>query len=223
MILKTFVGANESSKGTRMDTEIVLVGQKSIQNTALLDFLHTSLQCRCSLRDAFFANACAPASTQLPCIILWDYNTERELLWAECHRHDAFRYIVFNVPRDHTIEANALLNGTHGVFFVDDATQTLCRGVRAVLRGELWFTRKTISNSIIAYRKLSPAPYSEGAPLTKREKQILVMLTAGHTNKQIAEDLFISANTVKTHIYSIYQKLNVSNRTQAMRWALEHS
>ncbi len=55
--------------------------------------------------------------------------------------------------------------------------------------------------------------------LTKREKQILDRLVQGHSNLQIAEELFVAESTVKTHVYKLYKKLNVSNRKEAVQKA----
>jgi len=55
--------------------------------------------------------------------------------------------------------------------------------------------------------------------LTEREKQILNKLCKGATNNDIATTLFISEHTVRTHIYNIFKKIKVKNRTQAMYWA----
>ncbi|WP_444994704.1 helix-turn-helix domain-containing protein [Aliikangiella sp. IMCC44359] len=54
------------------------------------------------------------------------------------------------------------------------------------------------------------------ADFTQREQEILVLLSEGYTNKEIAKSLDISPNTVKTHLSSVYDKLAVSNRTQAV-------
>jgi DNA-binding NarL/FixJ family response regulator len=51
--------------------------------------------------------------------------------------------------------------------------------------------------------------------LTQRQRQILLLLRLGKTNDEIANELEISVNTVKTHLKSLYTKLEVSNRTQA--------
>ncbi len=55
--------------------------------------------------------------------------------------------------------------------------------------------------------------------LTVREMEILNLLSTGAKNTDIAEQLSLSVHTIKTHIYHIYKKLDVSNRTQAVNWA----
>lgn len=55
--------------------------------------------------------------------------------------------------------------------------------------------------------------------ITEREYEVLELLAQGHSNKEIAERLFVSANTVKTHLAHLYDKLEVSRRTQAVQKA----
>jgi LuxR family transcriptional regulator, maltose regulon positive regulatory protein len=58
-------------------------------------------------------------------------------------------------------------------------------------------------------------------PLSERELEVLVLLAAGKSNRQIASELFVALSTVKTHIKNIYGKLDVRNRTQAVSRAGE--
>ncbi|ELA9891810.1 response regulator transcription factor, partial [Vibrio parahaemolyticus] len=55
--------------------------------------------------------------------------------------------------------------------------------------------------------------------LTRREIQVLKMLKEGGSNMEIADSLFISEHTIKSHLYNIFRKLEVKNRTQATSWA----
>ena len=58
-------------------------------------------------------------------------------------------------------------------------------------------------------------------PLTEREKEILQQIAKGKTNQQIADDLVVSERTVRTHVTNILSKLGLSNRTQAVLYALK--
>ena len=60
---------------------------------------------------------------------------------------------------------------------------------------------------------------TEALNLSKREKEVLELLAEGHSNQEIADKLFVSLNTTKTHISNIYSKLGVSRRTQAVQKA----
>jgi DNA-binding NarL/FixJ family response regulator len=63
---------------------------------------------------------------------------------------------------------------------------------------------------------------AEDVELTKREQTILKALQTGRSNKQIAEKLFLAEQTVKFHLTNIYRKLDVGNRTEAVRYAYDH-
>ena len=68
-------------------------------------------------------------------------------------------------------------------------------------------------------KSVSALPFVKGekiSPLTQREKEILTLVSKGETNSQIAQKLFVREVTVKTHLNSIYRKLNVDNRVQAV-------
>jgi len=68
-----------------------------------------------------------------------------------------------------------------------------------------------------------PALQTEsGEELTQRELQILELVAEGHSNAQLARNLWITEQTVKFHLTNIYRKLKVSNRTEASRWAQLH-
>ncbi|MFW6139166.1 MAG: response regulator transcription factor, partial [Spirochaetota bacterium] len=65
-------------------------------------------------------------------------------------------------------------------------------------------------------------PLYETYHLTSREIEILTLIAIGKRNEEIAEKLFISPHTVKTHLYNIFKKINVSDRLQAAFWAAHH-
>ena len=74
-------------------------------------------------------------------------------------------------------------------------------------------------------RRSRPAPFEKNARalgylgISEREYEVLELLAAGHSNREMAERLYVSPNTIKTHLAHLYEKLEVSRRTQAVRKA----
>jgi LuxR family transcriptional regulator of csgAB operon len=67
-----------------------------------------------------------------------------------------------------------------------------------------------------------PLDHAAASHLTLREREILILMASGCSNKEIAKKLCISGHTVKTHIYNFYKKLNVDCRFQAALWAAKY-
>lgn len=65
-------------------------------------------------------------------------------------------------------------------------------------------------------------PSAAAAELTNRERQILQLVAEGHSNAQLARMLWVTEQTVKFHLSNVYRKIDVSNRTEAARWAQLH-
>lgn len=68
----------------------------------------------------------------------------------------------------------------------------------------------------------SNADIGKSFGLSKREMEVLVLIADGHSNQEIADKLFVSLNTIKTHLSNIFSKLNVQRRTQAVQKARDH-
>ena len=64
---------------------------------------------------------------------------------------------------------------------------------------------------------------AESTTLTQREQEVLRLLAHGETNRKIAEELCVAEITVRFHLRNIYNKLDVGTRSQAVRWAMQHS
>jgi DNA-binding NarL/FixJ family response regulator len=93
--------------------------------------------------------------------------------------------------------------------------------------------RQTFDHSIFLARVkttgIVPSPEVEhadedddAASLTRREREILALVAEGHSNRELARMLWVTEQTVKFHLSNIYRKLDVSNRTEASRWAHKH-
>ncbi|MCP5104033.1 MAG: response regulator [bacterium] len=115
--------------------------------------------------------------------------------------------------------------GIRGFSSKDLNTETLEKALRYVKKGEIWVSRSVTYLSLKDMANYQSSPVLTGKNLfglTEREVEILRTMALGLKNKAIAEKLFISEKTVKTHVNRIFKKLGVSNRTRAILAALEN-
>lgn len=92
----------------------------------------------------------------------------------------------------------------------------LASAIRHVFDGSIYFARP--HSQLIAPAEAVPGG-KHTADLTRRELEILQLVAEGHSNAQLARMLWVTEQTVKFHLSNIYRKLDVSNRTEASRWA----
>jgi DNA-binding NarL/FixJ family response regulator len=111
---------------------------------------------------------------------------------------------------------DALDAGAVGYLLKDAEPDELIRGVRAAARGESPLAPKA------AHALIRARTETKAVELSERESEVLRCVAKGLPNKQIARQLGISEKTVKAHLTSIYQRLGVSDRTQAALWAQRH-
>jgi len=129
--------------------------------------------------------------------------------------HDLHILVVCAVDDSSLLERYLRL-GCNGVVPKTASDETLRRAVQAVFEGELWVPRKLLS------RLVQNALFGEpGRRLTRRESEVLKLICSGSTNQEIADHLFISRETVRWHVRSLYGKIGVKDRESAIRYALE--
>ncbi|MER6944046.1 response regulator transcription factor [Nonomuraea sp. NPDC000554] len=119
----------------------------------------------------------------------------------------------------------ALRAGADGFLPKDVSPEELVEGVRVVHRGESAVAPRLLTRLIGRFVRVSrpergPGP-SELAGLTEREREILVLIARGRSNPEIAESLDVSPSTVKNHVTSLFAKLGVRDRAQAVIVAYE--
>ena len=114
----------------------------------------------------------------------------------------------------------ALRTGAGGYALKDIAADELAQAVRTVARGEVLIQPQIAGRLISRFGQQARGNYGHEA-LTAREQEVLRLLARGLRNKEIAARLFVSERTVNFHLANIYQKLNVSGRTEALSKALE--
>ena len=114
-------------------------------------------------------------------------------------------------------EVSGLKFGADDYIVKPFALPNLLARIEALLRRSNWKQKKNQSKNMnLPFTSDDPI-----VPLTSREKEVLKLVGQGANNQEIAEKLFVREVTVKTHLNSIFKKLNVSNRTQAVLLAMQ--
>lgn len=128
----------------------------------------------------------------------------------------------FNMQRGTGIEKRAFNKGVRGFFYKDDSLDQMLKGLRALSQGEIWMSRDILVKVALQGRTKAVRSVHRKGDLTGRELEILALLSIGSSNDDIAVKLFISPNTVKTHLYRVFRKIKVPNRFQAALWAAKN-
>ncbi len=109
-----------------------------------------------------------------------------------------------------------LAAGAYGYLTKDEALDSIVEAVRGVADGqEGWLSRRAAAR----LSALTRQPTSDPIQLTEREEEVLRALAKGWSNDQIADHLVITERTVRYHLTNIYQKLNLSSRSETIAWA----
>ncbi len=117
--------------------------------------------------------------------------------------------------------SRAIAAGAAGYLLKDADPEEIPRMVRAAAEGEVVIDSDLLQ-SILAHTPVSEPSSLAQVDLTQQELRVLKLLALGFNNDAIAEALVVSRNTVKTHVRHIFEKLGVSDRTQAAIWAVRH-
>ncbi|WP_165312392.1 LuxR C-terminal-related transcriptional regulator [Vibrio ziniensis] len=131
-----------------------------------------------------------------------------------------FETILYNVDKRLHTEELLTFGNLKGLFYQHDSPESLSEGLGEIINGKNWLPRHISSQLLHYYRYHFQAHITQATvDLTAREIQILRCLQTGASNMQMAENLFISEFTVKSHLYQIFKKIAVKNRVQAISWA----
>lgn len=181
------------------------------------------------------ADALALARRENPDIILLDMDLgamlSLEILPDLLKQSDA-KILILTGLQDPELQDRAIIAGARGVLLKNESAKTILKAIEKVYHGEIWVDSKTLTR-ILYQRNNQPNDGNEKsdgderrkiAELTAREREIINALLTfnGSTNKEIASQLFISTSTLKNHLTTIYSKLDVKNRVQLMKYALNH-
>ncbi|MFD8802797.1 response regulator [Streptomyces atroolivaceus] len=141
--------------------------------------------------------------------------------------HPGLRVLVLSASGEHADVLEAVKSGATGYLLKSASTQELTEAVRATAAGDPVFTPGLAGLVLGEYRRLAsdPAPAAPDRPkvpqLTDRETEVLRLVAKGLSYKQIAERLVISHRTVQNHVQNTLGKLQLHNRVELVRYAIE--
>jgi DNA-binding NarL/FixJ family response regulator len=134
------------------------------------------------------------------------------------------KVLILSAYEDESLVVAAMSAGAIGYLLKSIPPAELREKARAAARGEPVFDSRTASAMIGAVRRqrrpLGTA-VGQGSPLSQREIEVLSHVSEGMSNAEVGQKLYISAQTVKTHLERIYTKLGVSGRTAAVRKGIQ--
>jgi two-component system response regulator NreC len=127
-------------------------------------------------------------------------------------------FVVLTMQDDPAFARQALQAGALGFVLKEAADEELLEAIRLAAAGD------TYLNPRLGARMAAAPPEPAGPPdeLSEREVEVLHLIALGHTNSEIAEQLFLSTRTVETHRAHIQQKIRKTTRAELVRYALDH-
>jgi DNA-binding NarL/FixJ family response regulator len=143
------------------------------------------------------------------------------------------RVIVLTASDDKNEFVQAMKLGTSGIVLKQTATELLIKSIRKVHAGEIWLDSHTTAAVIRQFVANDETPSAsmpqtqsrerERSPLSQREREIVALVAQGFKNKEMAEKMFISEQTVKNHLHNIFDKLGVSDRLELALYAIHNN
>ncbi len=142
------------------------------------------------------------------------------------------KVIMLSIHDDESYVTHALKSGALGYMLKEMDADEIVEAIKVVANGGSYLHPKVTKNLVAEFRRLSEHENKGNFHqteirrpfhlLTKRECEVLQLLTDGQSNRSIGETLYISEKTVKNHVSSILQKMNVNDRTQAVVTAIKN-
>ncbi len=166
-----------------------------------------------------------------PDIVLFEPDcaqTALAILRALQDSNKSARVILLTASDDSELLSQALRHGVCGVVSKKASTELLLKSIRKVSAGEMWLDRTTTATVV---RELSarPIPMPRNMPaadkpiaLSRREREIVGLVAQGFRNREIADKLYISEQTVKNHMHNIFEKIGVQDRLELALYAIYH-
>ena len=160
--------------------------------------------------DVVLLNSTSTPETFDPDFLITDVYTIKQKRPA-CLSGAKMVFLDYGLSED-SIACLIITNKIDGIMTPDTDIQLLLKAFHAMKKGQMWIDNCKIK-ALVNFADNSKDSVIAGS-LSNKEREIVINISQGLTNKEIASQLFISEQTVKTHVNSIFKKLNVTRRTQ---------
>jgi DNA-binding NarL/FixJ family response regulator len=201
--------------------DVVVVDDHDVVRHGLTALLDVADDIRCVGTAADGAAALELVDRVAPDVVLLDLSMPEPdgvtVLCALRAGSRPVRVLVLTSFSDIDLVLDAIQAGADGYLLKQSEGETILDGVRSVVAGDAPVDPSVARSLLSTLRERRPADQ-----LTERERQVLDLVRQGHPNKVIARRLAISERTVKAHVTRIFQRIGVSDRTQAALWAERH-
>lgn len=135
--------------------------------------------------------------------------------------HPQIRVLLLTLHEEEDLVREAVEAGASGYIVKRAAGSELLGAVRAVAAGHM-YVHPSMTRAFLGRQKALPEDTTSADTLTPRETDVLELVAAGYTNRQVADRLGISSRTVETHRANLMAKLNLSSRAALVRYAVDH-
>lgn len=143
------------------------------------------------------------------------------------HTNNKAKVIILTASEDKNEFVQAMKLGCSGIVLKQTSSDLIVKSIRKVNSGEIWLDSHTTAAVMRQFAQPNEAgglgsssKLRERSPLSTREREIVALVAQGYKNKEMAEKMFISEQTVKNHLHNIFDKLGVSDRLELALYAI---
>ena len=201
--------------------KLMVVGALSLKQSLISYYLKEICGCNCSILEDI--DALSDLTEQDNDVILWDVYSLNPVEIIKRLKHNMKEVNcslgLLDVSSTFGMEPIALRLRVKGFFYEGDPISRLPIGIDHLYNGHVWAPREVLERCLMEETSKALHSIGDNGRLTERQEQVLRLIIKGYGNTEIAEELQVSTNTVKAHLYQAYKKINANSRWQAAKWA----